>query len=644
MKIKQSIIAVFMCMMLFVSGVFLDIRAYAYDVTELTANGIVATSSTNLNVRSGPGKEYETIQSLAKDTVINITGVTKDTNGEDWYRLNINGYVGYCIKTYVNIIEMPETPDEAFELTIKEFPDSYKDKLRLLHALHPTWKFTPLETGISWEELMKNERITGTNLLQSPNAWKSYDEDAYDWENNTWYTFDSGNWAQACTEVIEYYLDPRNFLDGNIYQFLVLSDDGSEVDPKVINEILKGGFMYNAECDEGVTYAEGIVKAAKEAGASPYMLAARLLLEQGSKGNALAHGYELDGVKYYNHFDIGAYRHDGNSAIYNGALYAQKKGWDTAYKALVGGAQFLVKSYVGVGQNTLYLQKYDVVDGGNGFYGHQYMTNVAAAVSECATLRNAIEGAGADKGELNFLIPVYENMPDKTASLPLRTGSANNLLGAISLNGKEIAKFDKYTYTYEVFTDDTQIEVKATTLDPDAEVEGAGKVILTEGINEINITVTATNGLKREYKIVISSSAEKNFEIAYDSTIDRINGVEAQLKLSDFESKFETKGYTVEITDAKGNKKTADAVMKTGDNVNLYFDGVKERTMRVVIYGDSTGDGKLNSADLLKTQKSILGIITIDDEVYSEAADFTKDGKVNSRDLLACQKKILGLS
>ena len=325
MKIRQYIMSIIMCVVLFVTAVFFGVQAYAYEVTELTAIGMVSTSSASLNVRSGPGVEYESIQSVEKDAVINITGVTKDTEDEEWFRININGYVGYCMKKYVTVIEMPETPDEAFELTIKAFPDSYKDKLRLLHALHPSWKFTPLETGISWETLMKNEGVIGTNLLQSPNAWKSYDDGAYDWVNNTWYTFDSGGWAQACTEVIEYYLDPRNFLDGNIYQFLVLSDDGSEIDPKVINEILKNTFMYNAECDEGVTYAEGIIKAGKEAGASPYMLTARLLLEQGSKGNALAHGYELNGVKYYNHFDIGAYRHDGNSAIYNGAVYAKNK-------------------------------------------------------------------------------------------------------------------------------------------------------------------------------------------------------------------------------------------------------------------------------------------------------------------------------
>lgn len=639
MKVRQIAGSLVLCTVLVFSSVLFGMRTYAYGVTDFTAMGIVTTTSTSLNVRSGPGTEYEAIQSVNKDAVINITGITEDVDGNEWYRLNINGYVGYVFKQFVTLVNIPETPDEAFELSIEKFPESYKEKLRLLHALHPTWKFTPLETGITWADLIKNQRITGTNLVQSPNAWKSFDDDAYDWEDNTWYTFDSGGWAQACTEVIEYYLDPRNFLDSNVYQFLVLSDDGSEVKPEVINEILKGTFMYNKECDEGVSYAKGIILAGKEAGASPYMLAARLLLEQGASGNSLAHGYEINGVKYYNHFDIGAYRHSGNSAIYNGAVYAKSKGWDTAYKALVGGAQFLVKSYVSVGQNTLYLQKYDVVDYGNGFYGHQYMTNVAAAVSECATLRNAIEGSGADEDELNFLIPVYLEMPDKTASLPLKTGNANNLLSSLTVNGKDV-KFDKYTFTYEVFTDETQIEVKATPSNKEAVVSGVGKILLEEGINEITVTVTATNGLKRDYKIIISTSAEKDFTVSYDSTIDRIKGVESNLALSDFKTKIETKGYTVKYLDAKGNEKAQTDNMKTGDSVVLYFEDNAERTMQIVVYGDSSGDGRHSLADLLQTQSHILGNKTLEGAFF-EAADINKDNRLSLADLLQCQKIIL---
>ena len=639
MKFTFRTISSVLCIILIFSLLFFEGPAYAYNVEDFTATGIVKTNTTDLNVRSGPSTEHEIIQKLPKDTFVNITGRTKDSNGRDWYRLNVNGYVGYAVKDYIELIEIPTTPDEAFEATLAPFPESYKEKLRILHALHPTWLFTPLETGLSWETLMKNECVTGRNLLQSPKAWLSYDKGAYDWENKEWYTFDSGGWSQACIEVIAHYLDPRNFFDSNIYQFLVLSDDGSEVKPEVINEILKGTFMHDAKCNDELTYAEGIISAGKEAGASPYMLAARIVLEQGSKGNALAHGSVSGYEGYYNHFDIGAYRHSGNSAILNGAIYAKKKGWDTAYKALVGGAQFLVKSYVGVGQNTLYLQKFDVVDGGNGLYGHQYMTNVSAATTECATLRTAIEKAGADSSALTFLIPVYSDMPEISQSLPLRTGNANNYLTSLSVEGSKI-DFDMYTQTYEVFTENTQVVISAKSSDPSATVEGIGSITLEAGITEATVTVTATNGLKREYKIIFSSTAEKNLTTEYEASSSFIRGVETGTLLSDFKTKIQTTGYTLKYTDASGNEKADDQIMMTGDCVRLFYNEKEERVLKVVIYGDSSGDGKISLADLLKTQKHILGLNKLESE-YFNAADLNKDGVLKLYDLLQCQKTIL---
>ncbi len=640
-------ISLLMCAVLFITSVCFGISVFAYEVTGVTLMGIVSTNSTDLNVRSGPGTEYEKVGSLAKGTIIDITGTTKDANGADWYRVSANGIVGFVMQKYVTLVDIPETPDEEFELTLTNFPESYKEKLRTLHALYPSWKFTPLITNLSWQTLMDNQCVIGRNLLQSPEAWLSFEDGAYDWEEKYWYSFDSGNWRQACEEVIAYYLDPRNFLDGNIYQFLVLSDDGSEYDPKVINEILKGTFMYDSACGEYATYGEAIVKAGKEAGASPYMLAARIKMEQGAKGNKLAHGTVPGYEGYYNHFDIGAYAHSGRSAIVNGAIYAanEKRNWNTPYKAILGGAQFLVKNYIGVGQNTLYLQKYDVVDGGNGLYNHQYMTNVVAAVSECATLRNAIVNSGATTSQLNFLIPVYSDMPEEYGTLPLKTGNANNLLASLTVEGGKMTEtFDKYTFGYDVFTEETQITVSATAINTDAKIEGTGIIELKEGINEVPITVTATNGLKRTYTLYISSSAEKNVTCEYESTNNIIKGVEIGTTLEDFAKKITVTGYTVKYLDAKGNEKQTSEIMKTGDKISLVYEEKEERVMTVVIQGDVNGDGKISSADLLKTQKAILGLIKFEGEVYSQAADFTKDGKVNSRDLLACQKKILGLA
>ena len=58
--------------------------------------------------------------------------------------------------------------------------------------------------------------------------------------------------------------------------------------------------------------------------------------------------------------------------------------------------------------------------------------------------------------------------------------------------------------------------------------------------------------------------------------------------------------------------------------------------------GDVNGDGAVNSVDLLRTQKHILGLEKLTGP-YLTAADSNRDGKVDSVDLLRTQKYILKL-
>ncbi|MBR2861616.1 MAG: SH3 domain-containing protein [Clostridia bacterium] len=698
MKFRLGTISLALSVVLIIVMLFSGLTAFAYEVEELDKKGVIATNSDNLNIRSGPGTSFGKVGSVAKGSVVDVIGTVTNENSEVWYKISANGIVGFGLSTYITLIEIPELSDEDFETAILAFPESYHEKLRTLHALHPTWRFTALKTTMTWDTLLKNQWVIGRNLLQSPEAWKSFEDGAYNWSASSWYSFDSGNWNQACKEVIEYYLDPRNFLDGNVYQFLVLSNDGSKTDPEVINGILKNTFMHNKDAGDGMTYAEAIVKAAEEAGASPYMLAARIKMEQGAKGNKLAHGTVSGYEGYYNHFDIGAYAHSGRSAILNGAIYAKNKGWNSVYKAILGGANFLVKNYIGVGQNTLYLQKYDVVDGGNGYYNHQYMTNVSAAVSECETLRSAISGTLAEESALNFLIPVYENMPEKTASLPLRTGNANNLLSALSVKDEELTEeFDMYKFEYELFVEGKTINISATAKNSAAKVEGIGEIELKYQTNKIPVTVTATNGLKRVYMLYVTTTADlpkepdptptptptakptvkptpegqtpsaspsttptvtptatptltptptpvpKEFSTEFTVSDDLILGIGAGSTVAQLDGKITVQGYTVEYFDASGSKKTATQTVKTGDKICLIYDSKVEKTYYAVIFGDSNGDGKLNVADLIITQKQILGLSNITNAARKRAMDFNSDNKTNVADLILCQKRILGL-
>ena len=71
--------------------------------------------------------------------------------------------------------------------------------------------------------------------------------------------------------------------------------------------------------------------------------------------------------------------------------------------------------------------------------------------------------------------------------------------------------------------------------------------------------------------------------------------------------------------------------------------GELEQSYTLVLYGDANKDGRITSADLLRIQRSILQMTTLD-ESSKEAADANHDGKVNSADLLRIQKAILGMT
>lgn len=95
-------------------------------------------------------------------------------------------------------------------------------------------------------------------------------------------------------------------------------------------------------------------------------------------------------------------------------------------ESLRGGAEVLSKNYILKGQDTLYLQKFDVDDSYNGLYWHQYMQNVSAPVSEAGNIAKAYMNAGALDNCFVFKIPVYHNMPSAVSPDPA-TGQGNSV-------------------------------------------------------------------------------------------------------------------------------------------------------------------------------------------------------------------------
>ncbi len=136
---------------------------------------------------------------------------------------------------------------------------------------------------------------------------------------------------------------------------------------------------------------------------------------------------------YYNFYNIGATSSTAPlGAIKNGLQFAKDgKGaseetkanllipWDSPQKAIKGGAVFIGSSYILVGQNNLYLQKFDVNDDrGTNLFWHQYMTNCLAPYSESSGIYKAYNSNGMLNSSIRFIIPIFENMPKYMTESP----------------------------------------------------------------------------------------------------------------------------------------------------------------------------------------------------------------------------------
>lgn len=494
-------------------------------LTALAANMTGSCTADVLNVRSGAGTGYSKTDTVSYGDSLTILSETTDSSGAKWYKISCGNVTGYVSAAYVQLTSSGSqgSSDADFEsyMTKQGFPESYKPYLRKLHEQHPKWIFTAQKLGVDWNTALKEECVVGRNLVHSSAlaSWKSMEKGAYDFNGGYWYGLD-GSWVAASKEIIMYYMDPRNFLnDTYIFMFENQSYDPSYQTESGVKTILADTFMSGSytcpDTKKKYTYSQTFMDAAKKSGVSPYHLASRCRNEQGVNGAPQSLGTVKGYENYFNFFDIQAYATSTMTAAEMGCKYAKTTNptyllpWTNQYKSIVGGSIFLGTGYITKGQDTLYLQKFDMVDGGNGLYYHQYMTCVFGQANEAISLKNAYSQDILNSA-MEFKIPVYNNMPDKLCPKPTSSGDNNNYLKSLSVSGTSISpKFDKFTasYTAKVNAEISSVTINANPLGKSAKVSGKGKVSLKTGENTVKVTCTAASGVKRTYTIKITRKA-----------------------------------------------------------------------------------------------------------------------------------------
>lgn len=554
---------------------------------------------------------------------------------------------GFRYDTYVNAAQADA--DFVLQMQAMGFPDSYIDSLAALHAKYPMWQFEAVNTQLAWSTVIEKESRNGWNLVpkSGDDARKSTATGAYDWYTNTWTVYDGSSWVGASSDYIAYCMDPRNFLDEkNIFQFERLSYSDTQT-KEGVESIIKGTFMEKSVKDADgsvLDYADAFIEIGQQTGVSPYHLASRVRQEQGLNGtSSLISGTYAGYEGYFNYFNVGASGVTSALVIKNGLAYAKNAGWDTRYKALLGGAQLLSKNYISLGQDTLYFQKFNVVNQ-TALFSHQYMTNVTAAITEGQKLG---EGYADKEQAFVFRIPVYEGMPKKAVAFTA-AGNPNNFLKTLKVTDYSLTpSFDGATDQYSIVVDASvdSIKVSASAVASTSKVTGTGTIPLVTGTNTIEIICTSGSGSPRTYTLTVVRQKQELGEVtssAYKIGSKYVTGLKVGVKASAFLKNVSVEGGSLKLVDASG--KTNTGTLATGNKLEVYDSSDKlVKTYEIVIYGDVNGDGDINVLDMIRVNRHVLELGKLSGS-YLQAADANRDGNANVLDMIYINRHVLGLA
>lgn len=369
--------------------------------------------------------------------------------------------------------------NSAYENTLisEGFPESYAKRLATVHAKHPNWTFTPLITGLDWDASLSTEASGHRNCVYiQPNGasatrlYRDQSTGTYTPKNGFDYSYavrdgstsQSRGWIDASKMAVSYYMNPLTFIgnDVTILQFESLNwnfadtTSGNQDAYNATIAILDSSFMspksngWNADYVDSngnikyvdtngatqtttVTFPQAICGAAKTYNLDPCYLAAKIIGEVGNRGSGSVTGQYPGYVGYYNYLNIGATDSSSGEAIANGLSYAKSQGWTNPVASIYGGAEKISKDYVSNGQNTAYLQKFNV--SGNRNFSHQYMTAVNGVVTTTYMSYEGYQRAGILDTSRRFIIPVYKNMPSGDGTSVRLSGYSNNV-GTINTN------------------------------------------------------------------------------------------------------------------------------------------------------------------------------------------------------------------
>ena len=570
---------------------FLPLNVFAAKI-EITGNDVRIRSNPStsnskiLKNNATHGDTYE----LKSETLVADQG---GCSGNGWYNVVYEGQSAYVCSLYARLVETTPVVDPAAqsacekELSTQGFPKEYWPGLCALKIAHPNWTFNPINTGLEFKVAVEKESACKKNTISTTN------QDYIDTSCSG--SFDSG-YKAVSQKAVAHYLNPINFFDEkNIFMFEsnlnnpnITLDNYSNVTKNIISEFMITNLpplptAINNSCTAG--------------GVNQTMISSRIKQEIGT-GKATSNTYAgqlLSCISgnyttrwgtlspddntsmdyYYNFFNIGVYDGSNGDAAYRAVLYAKRHGWggtgdqtQDLTLAITGGVNFLKNSYINAGQDTIYFQKFNTHPiESSSLYVNQYMSNIAAPVSEASIAYNAYKKVGLLGSPFVFNIPIYNNVNVEIENTPNGATGENTENNANGMSVETILVTAGYKLNGSIISG---IEVGTTLGDINNKLASNGGSITSGSLDKKAATGTvikvSNKAQEKEYTLVIKG------DTSGDGVINALDLLQIQKSILNI-SKFN------------------DYQMKAAD---------------------TSGDNSVNALDLLQTQKQILGISKID--------------------------------
>lgn len=565
------------------------------DVKASTYTYRIKVLNNQTNLRNNPGgTDNSRLGLLSKNDyyVLKDDKLYPDENNHnnckgDWYYMTYyTGLDGYVCSDDVELIVSYSTddvePTTECEKALSEagFPSSYWGGLCSLKEKYPTWNFQPIKIDMDWSYVVERESECTKNYIYKG----VYDKTFLD---ETCTATSPGGYVAPSQTGVAYYMDPRNsFTEKYLFQFLDQSYDKllEQNYPSAVETILSGAEFNNYHLNLGNNLKDIIIGGSIDK-ASPIAIASKIRIELGV-GTSLENlykgvydGYDNMYLDYYNFFNFGVTDNcvATSGATYCGLNYAYKFGWKGVDAAIKGGINQFSGGYILKDQYTGYLQKFNVATKTEGaLFGHQYMTNLAGAMSESGTAYNAYNKNNLLELNLTFKIPIFNKM-DATI---INSGNGavddgNDKPAPSTIPISTIVTSSGYRYTSKYISNiavGTDVSTTKVTLES---VGGNATVSILDASGNVKTSGIIATGDK------ITINNEENTE-------------------------------TLEVV-IKGDT-SGDGVINALDLLQVQKNilGTYTLTGAYLEAADTSKDGMVNALDLLQIQKSILGTYEIE--------------------------------